>query len=219
MQVSQEQPLLYTRVIVLDLETTGLPAMKGFNKFYSPVHVGCYDTARIVQIAWRIIDITSAGESVLISEHNHLIYPSGDFYMHPVAQSIHGITVEKLLESGETFQDVVQELEHDLIGVRVFVGHNVQFDFNVLASELIRAKKNAVLTVLYSLRRTCTMEGSTLYCQLYRPNGRCKWPKLIELSANLFPDDTVVGAHDASVDVEVTAKCYVELVRRGVMRC
>jgi DNA polymerase-3 subunit alpha len=208
----------FTRVIVLDLETTGLPMMKGFNEFHAPNHQVYYDAARVIQIAWQIIDVAASGDSKLVSQENHYILPAGLFYIHPKAALIHGITLSTVKSRGNDLSTVLRFLQRDLHGVTTFVGHNVDFDFNVLVSELLRIDtQHALVTPLYSLRRVCTMQSSTAHCKLFRPGGGYKWPKLAELFVSLFPGRKFLNAHDALGDVIVTSLCYVELVRLGLM--
>ena len=46
--------------------------------------------------------------------------------------------------------------------------------------------------------------------------GRFKWPKLTELHVKLF-GEAFAEAHNASADVEATARCFLELIRLGVI--
>ena len=41
--------------LIIDTETTGFPITKGFNKYYDPIDHNKYDSARIVQIAWKVL--------------------------------------------------------------------------------------------------------------------------------------------------------------------
>jgi DNA polymerase-3 subunit epsilon len=59
------------------------------------------------------------------------------------------------------------------------------------------------------------MDSTTNFCTLPGPYGY-KWPKLEELHYKLF-NTTFTGAHNAAMDIEMTAKCFWELRRRGVM--
>jgi DNA polymerase-3 subunit alpha len=77
-----------------------------------------------------------------------------------------------------------------------------------------RAKRNDGLLNKVALD---TMLLSTDFCQL--PGGRgkgFKYPTLSELNQKLF-NEPVNQAHNASADVEATARCFLELVRIGVI--
>jgi hypothetical protein len=62
------------------------------------------------------------------------------------------------------------------------------------------------------------MRATIQFCALPFPSGRkgCKFPKLEELHRILFNEE-FAGAHDAMADVSATARCYFELVNRGIM--
>jgi len=59
------------------------------------------------------------------------------------------------------------------------------------------------------------MQSSTDFCAISGPYGN-KWPKLEELHYKLFRTN-FADAHDASVDIKMTAKCFWELMRKGVL--
>lgn len=208
-----------TRAIVLDLETTGLPTMKGFNVFHDPHHhQASYDTARVLQIAWQVVDVSATGDFKVVTQENHYILPTGQFYIHPKASLIHGITLFDIKTKGNDLSDVLRHLQRDLDGVSTFVGHNVEFDFNVLVSELLRIDaQHQLVPLLSSLRRVCTMHASTAYCAFFRPGGGYKWPKLEELFFRLFPTGKFLDAHNALGDVITTTRCYAELVGLGLI--
>ena len=60
------------------------------------------------------------------------------------------------------------------------------------------------------------MQSSTNYCAIPGFYGNYKWPTLDELHRKLF-NTGFEDAHDASVDINATAKCFWELKRRGVI--
>ena len=92
------------------------------------------------------------------------------------------------------------------------VAHNINFDEMVLGAEYLRVC-NA--NKLDGKGRLCTMQGSTAYCELPGPYGY-KWPSLRELHQKLF-NAGFENAHNAAADVAVTAKCFWELKRLGVL--
>jgi hypothetical protein len=90
----------------------------------------------------------------------------------------------------------------------LIVGHNINFDINIVGCEFIR---NGYMNPFENLKKICTMESTTNYCAIDGPYGY-KWPKLSELHQCLFgyvPD----GLHDSMVDVEVCLKCYLQLLK------
>lgn len=59
------------------------------------------------------------------------------------------------------------------------------------------------------------MLTATNYCRIPGLYGY-KWPKLSELHIKLFGVD-FDDAHDASVDINATEKCFWELKKRGLI--
>ena len=59
------------------------------------------------------------------------------------------------------------------------------------------------------------MHASTDYCKLRGPYGY-KWPKLSELHIKLFGED-FKEAHNASVDINATAKCFWKMRKIGLI--
>lgn len=91
------------------------------------------------------------------------------------------------------------------------VAHNMSYDYNVLGAEMIRAGVKSSVVI----PKFCTKEIGTNFCAIPGPFG-FKWPKLEELHFELFGED-FKDAHQAGSDVKATAKCFFELVRRGVI--
>ena len=91
------------------------------------------------------------------------------------------------------------------------IGHNINFDINVIGCEFYRTGIENILPSI-KLLDTCT-EDTALLCEL--PGGRggkYKLPTLIELHEFLF-DASFKEAHNATADVEATARCFLELIR------
>jgi DNA polymerase-3 subunit epsilon len=104
------------------------------------------------------------------------------------------------------------KLTHVAAAAKVVVAHNAGFDGSVIAAEYMRL---GLKPPFIPSSMICTMIQSTDYCRLSGPYSN-KWPKLDELHMFLF--GTVFGgAHDAGVDVAACARCFFELVGRGVI--
>jgi DNA polymerase III subunit epsilon len=97
-------------------------------------------------------------------------------------------------------------LAHFFLGTEVAVGHNLMFDTMVLHWELVRAGKQ--LSFPWPIRPICTAEISSQQMG-YRQN-------LTDLHTELF-GIAFEGAHSASSDCETTAKCFIEMVNRGMI--
>ena len=190
--------------LIYDTETTGLP--KNDNAPLTDFE----NWPRLVQLAWQVHD--EKGE--LVEVKNHIIRPDG-FVIPRAAEKIHGISTERAMEEGESLEKVLDEFVKALQNVSVVAGHNVSFDNNVVKVECLRKGIACPLTEKIIVD---TKELSTNYCAI--PGGRggkYKWPKLSELHFKLFGEN-FVAAHNASADVQATARCFLELIRLNVIQ-
>ncbi len=189
--------------LIFDTETTGLP-----KNFKAPVS-DSENWPRLVQLAWQLHD--QKGE--LIEVKNFIVKPEG-FSIPYNAEKIHGISTQTALSKGVELSFVLQEFEKALKKTSFLVGHNVTFDINICGAEFYRTSQTNKLEG-YSLLDT--MPLSVDYCKL--PGGRrggYKWPNLTELHQSLFSQSFDL-AHNASADVEATARCFLELIRLEVI--
>ncbi len=190
-----------SKYLFFDVETTGLP------KNWKASVYDVDNWPRIVQLAWLISD-EEGNES---KERDCIIKPDG-FRIPKASERVHGISTERAMAEGQDLNEVLQDFLADLNDCQYLVAHNISFDSKVLGAELIRATDNNPLEVASQL---CTMQLSTNYCKLPGKYGY-KWPTLTELHEKLFGTD-FEEAHDALVDVQACKRCFVELVRLGVV--
>jgi len=189
--------------LIFDTETTGRP----------PKGTPFTDTRawpRAVQIAWQLHD--EKGE--LIEHKSFLIRPEG-FNIPFEAQKIHGISTQLAEKEGVPLETALEEFEKALEKAQFLVGHNLAFDIDVLSAEFIRKGKN--FNQLRSKPVVDTMtEVTAAYCKLPGgKGGRYKFPRLTELYEILF-EESFAQAHNATADVEATARVIFELFRRGI---
>jgi len=98
------------------------------------------------------------------------------------------------------------------------VAHNINFDSLIMKRALWRAGVSAedVAARFASCQPRCTMLTSVNIVRVPHKRPRhptdFKWPKLEECSQYFFKE-SVVGAHDALVDVRMTIRVYDELVK------
>ena len=186
--------------LIFDTETTGLP-----KNWKAPI-TDTDNWPRCVQIAWQLHD--EMGE--LIEDQNYLIKPD-NFEIPYESQKIHGISTELALADGKNLDEVLEKFNLALEKSSYVIGHNVSFDINVIGCEFYRQQiKNSLSSK--KLLDTCT-EDTALLCEL--PGGRggkYKLPTLLELYEFLF-DVSFKEAHNATADVEATARCFLELIR------
>ena len=187
--------------LIFDTETTGLP--RDYNAPMSDVD----NWPRLVQLAWQLHD----AKGNLISNHNYIIRPDG-FTIPYNAEKVHGISTKRALKEGHDLKQILGIFEGDVQQAKYLVGHNVEFDINVVGSEYLRAEA----TMPLSAKKLDTKDISTEFCAL--PGGRggkFKWPTLTELHQKLFGEG-FGDAHDAAYDVDATARCFFGLINQGV---
>ncbi|MBN1413670.1 MAG: DNA polymerase III subunit alpha [Bacteroidales bacterium] len=190
--------------LIFDTETTGLPA-----DYNAPV-TNLSNWPRLVQLAWECHD----AKGIILEAKSYIIRPSG--YTIPFAsEKIHGISTERALAEGEDLTFILQEFNESLARSKLIIGHNVDFDRNIIGAEYIRT---SIPDKLMSLPVCCTKVEATEYCALSGgKGGSFKWPTLSELHQKLFAED-FKEAHNATADVAATARCFLELVRLEVIK-
>jgi DNA polymerase-3 subunit alpha len=142
-----------------------------------------------------------------------LIVPEG-FEIPYSAEKVHKISTEKARKHGVPLDEALQKFNDSLGKASFLVGHNIRFDMNALGAEFIRAN---IESRFLELKQICTMWSSTDHMKL--PGGRggkYKPPKLMELYEYLF-EEQFPEAHNASADVEATARCFFELLRKKII--
>lgn len=189
--------------LIFDTETTGLPIT-----WKAPV-TNLDNWPRLVQIAWLQYDVSGQ----LISDHNYIIKPKG-FTIPSDAEKIHGISTKRADEEGVELKNVLEEFSRAIDQSSYLIAHNISFDENVVGAEFIRED---IKSRLFKTPGLCTKELSTDYCQMPGNYGNYKWPSLSELYVKLF-NESFKDSHRAQVDVEACARCFFELVNRGVIK-
>ncbi len=189
--------------LIFDTETTGLP-----RNYNAPV-TDSDNWPRMVQIAWQLHDATGQ----LLEVQNYIVKPEG--YKIPFnAAQVHGITTERAELQGMPLDFVLDELNRVLTLTSYIAGHNISFDLMVVGAEMHRKAKTGPLLALPAID---TKDESTTYCALPGgKGGKFKWPTLTELHTKLF-GEAFGEAHNASADVEATTRCFLELIRLGVI--
>lgn len=185
--------------LFFDTETTGLPL-----HWNSPIE----DTdnwPRMVQIAW--IAYENNGKEV--DSKSYIVKPEG-FTIPKESSLIHGITNEKAEKEGRELISVLKTFQEMIDEASCLVGHNIGFDEKIVGAEFIRKEmKNS----MDKKEKICTMRKSTNFCAIKNRYGN-KWPTLSELHLKLFGKD-FKDAHNAAIDIQITAKCFWELRKMG----
>ncbi|MGB0391240.1 MAG: DNA polymerase III subunit alpha, partial [Salibacteraceae bacterium] len=189
--------------LIFDTETTGLP--KNFNAPLTDFD----NWPRMVQLAWQLHD----SEGQLVEVKNFIVKPDG--YTIPYnAEKIHGISTKRAQEQGADLKYVLEEFNKALEKADYNVGHNIQFDVNIVGCEYLRTELANQLHDKTDLD-TKSEAAATHVAIPGGRGGKFKWPTLTELHKKLF-EEAFSEAHNASADVEATARCFLEMIRIGL---
>lgn len=176
--------------VIFDTETTGLPPRPHIDPYYFLEWSNC----RIVQIAWIVIDI----EGTIVKQVEYIIKPA--FFIIPQeSTAIHGISQEIANSCGKEIKDVLREFIKDLSTCDKLIAHNIDFDYNVVLSELFRADIDPCN--MKTIYKHCTMRKGSL------PNE--KWCRLGELYKKYFGKAPTLTLHRALNDVIMCKEIYL----------
>lgn len=195
--------------LLFDLETTGLPLV--YNASYEYLE----NWPRIVQISWCVCDSIGIGNDI----KDYIVKPI-DFTIPPESSNIHGIYQHQAIQVGHIITNVLLDLKEDMKLCDYLVAHNLNFDKQVLLSELYRLSDVEGISLVKNLQGICTKEESTEFCKL-RPfrYGTWKWPKLSELYYVLFSESIdSLKAHNSKYDVEILKKCFINMLNLGLLK-
>ncbi len=191
--------------LFFDTETSGLPkSMKA--------PLGDLDNwCRVVQLAWSLTN-----ENFEVIEQKKFYIEAKDFEIDKGAEDTHGISKEKtLLEGVKPSYALEQFAEAFSYSNILLVAHNINFDFKVIASELLRNKQRIALRLFLKLDTYCTMLNTVELCKIpfKKMFNKFKYPKLAEAYKILLNKD-LINAHDAFADVKACKELYIFLKER-----
>ena len=206
------------RVLVFDTETTGLPQTKILN----PDTLNQWPT--IVQFSFVIYDLSL---NDIVEAKDYVIKVPESILISEESSKIHGITNEISSKRGILVDEVLNEFFYYLRDVDWIIGHNINFDINMIKVELLRIIYNNKLTrdqlktYKYDLHYItnyknicCTLQDSIKFCNIQAIDkyGKpyLKYPKLIELHEKLF-NSSPNNLHNSFNDILVTLRCFMKL--------
>lgn len=191
------------KICTLDIETTGLPP-KG-----AKYEIDFMQYPYILGMAWKINDTTTV---------NYIVNNRG-VVIPPEATAINGITQQMVDESKFDFFSVMCQFIMDCKGADLTIGHHIFFDTSVIKANILR------LIQLSGISKEFYREVSDIVrkerrvdtCRASIGLGYGKPLKLTEMYMQLF-GKSLIGAHSASADCDATYECYLELVKRGLIK-
>ena len=161
--------------LIFDTETNGLPVCRYYSDFPVYTDLSKYNNARIVQISYIITDCFYNK-----LEENDFIIKADNFKI--TNSQFHGITDEISAEKGIFFSKFVEIFNNSLDFVDSIIAHNLNFDINVLRSELYRYGYLDIIIKLDSKKFICTMVSTkNLVRAKFKSGTGIKDPSLKEL--------------------------------------
>ena len=179
------------KLLVFDTETTNLPPKV-------PLFQETLDLwPSIVQLSFILFDTTT----YKYTEYDYVIKTS------EVIENdhIHGITTSMNKQIGYSFSFIFPIFEECVKQADLLIGHNIDFDLNMIKAECYRHKLTFALTKPFY----CTMKTTTRICAL----PKMKWPTLKELHFHLF-QETPTNLHNSMIDVWTCLRCYLKIMNQ-----
>ena len=176
--------------ICLDTETTGLPVQTIPYTFSDPqAHPQDYDAARLTEIGY-------------------IIYSDDDIEIKNVDYQVEdAYTLRHLTRRPEVtrkLKDILDIMCNDFKTADTLICHNINFDYNILLNEAIRANHFELIETLEKFKRVCTMKlALRLKIFPYRA-------KLTNLYKHLL-HKTFDQTHEALSDAYACALCYQKM--------
>jgi DNA polymerase III epsilon subunit-like protein len=206
------------RFLVFDTETTGLPK----TKFITPTTLNLWP--HIVQFSYVIYD---SSLNDIVESKDYIIKLSESILIPEESTKYHGITNEISKNNGISINEVLNEFFYYLRGVDKLIGHNIEFDINMIKIEILRIINDKLdspdqiklykqdLHFLSNYKNiSCTLKDSITFCNIQNidKNGKpyLKYPKLIELHEKLF-NKSPTNLHNSFNDILITLRCFMKL--------
>ena len=164
--------------LFFDLETTGLPKQKSYDENYPPEELDKYESARIVEIAIILVK-----DGKIYKTYTSLVKPNNFTSLIPKITEITGITDTDVLNEGKDFKDVLDEIKPLLKEATVINSYNINFDVNILQSEIFRVNDIEFFEYMKTKKTECTMILAKKYF------NKRHYLKLEKVYETLFKED------------------------------
>jgi DNA polymerase III alpha subunit (gram-positive type) len=176
-------------VVVFDVETTGL----------------IENPAKRLALQPEIISFASVSatlaEGEIFNDYYKIIKPKNN--INQIITNITGLTNSTLKQFGVPIEDCLDKIIEILEDGPIVLGQNVQFDVTMIELECARYGK----TIKWPPK--IDLVQNAIHLRGYRLT-------LTELHKELF-GEAFEGAHEANVDVRITAKCAIAMYQKGLL--
>lgn len=189
------------KIFVFDTETTWFINKKESSLDMQP---------HIIQFAWIMWDL----ENWKFREEKRVDIYINPWISIPYASSLVHHIYDVDVKNKSLIEDNIEQILFYINTPDLIIWHNIEFDEDMLKLELKRLWREYD----YNPKQTlCTMKNTVNFCAIKWNWERLKYPKLWELHKVLFWE-YFSWAHNAIVDVENTMKCFLELVKKDVLK-
>jgi len=190
-----------TNILIYDTETTGI--------FRKNIPLDHPDQPHLVQLSALVVD----PEIKRVKQSLNLVVKPDRWVIPPEVVDIHGISTEEALDTGLS-EKLVLETFLNLWNQQLLVGHNEEFDRNIISTSIARmfGTDSAILPLWLAGEGFCTMKESKPIVQAKTKNGRLKYPRLTEAYEYFF-GHPLARAHSANADAVGTMEVYFALLQ------
>lgn len=183
--------------LVFDLETNGFP------RSHDPRMVHAFNNARILSISWIVL-----GKNKEEVERKQFYIKNKNIVISESSFKVHKITQQYLKKHGVSFSNIIIPELHNTLNkynIENIVAHNLNFDKNVLLSELYRVKDYHAIIKIKRLNEYCTMKNGK---KILKMN---KYPKLSHLYESLT-NNTATDLHNSLNDAYYCSEIFKKLI-------
>jgi DNA polymerase III epsilon subunit-like protein len=188
-------------VLCFDTETTGKPPN---NERYFNEKNGAKAESwpRIIQLAFILYD---TGKMKQLAFYDKLVKLKPDELVPPDSTAVHGITDKDLEEKGISIRSVMKAFIQFFDKADFVVGHNVQFDINVVCAELtllIRDPETSDVDKrkMREIIQKLLWDKTKRYCTLNSSRKICNLPKYVYDINGVVKDETGIEVIDYTLD-------------------
>jgi len=180
--------------LILDTETSGLPYCPRYGIFSDYRDLKCYSTSRLVQICYII-----TSDTFRQLEESSVIIKAKDFKIKN--SQFHGITDEISQKDGIDFDNFAEMFNNSLDHVTAIIAHNIDFDINIICSELYRNGFLEIIKKINSKKLICSMKlTKNVVNATFKNSTDIKDPNLKELY-HFCTGKELVNHHSCMFDV------------------
>jgi DNA polymerase III subunit alpha len=178
-------------ILFVNSETNGLPA-KGM---YEVTEKNYEKWPNLVSLHYKIGTYNKKNNTIEIKYKKYFLIKPENFKISKKSIEFHGITNKKARLKGNDIKLVLKKLKNDIekFKIKIIVGHNINFDLNILKAEIKRYELDLNLDLL----KVDTINFFHNY----------DFPKLGDLYLKLF-NKVFKKSHPRKSNINIIIKCF-----------